>query len=147
MSGDDKSQEIFFDRGRLTMNKLRQFSGAINRLGGGDNICGWIDGTMQKIRRPVEGQRKMYTGHKKPHGFKFQGVITPDGIMASLAGPTVASRGDWYMFEDSGIEAEILQLWREEEVQNEDRLYLFGDPAYCASATTTGPYKKPAGVH
>jgi hypothetical protein len=37
-----------------------------------------------------------YSGYKKAHGYKFQTVITPDGIMSSLAGPTVASHGDWY---------------------------------------------------
>jgi hypothetical protein len=87
----------------------------------------------------------VYNGHKKFYGYKFQGVITPDGIMSSLAGPIVGSRGDWFMFKDTGIEAEIVRLWEEEEVAYQDRLYLYGDPAYCASATTMGAYKNPAG--
>lgn len=33
----------------------------------------------------------------------------------------------------------------EEEVAYQDRLYLYGDPAYCASATTIGAYQNPAG--
>ena len=67
--------------------------------------------------------------------------------MSSLAGPILGSRGDWYMFKDTGLEAEIFRLWEEEEVEFEQRLYLFGDPAYCASATTMGAYRRPAGGH
>ena len=104
--------KLFFDRTRLNLAKMRVFAAAIDRLGGGDNIWGWIDGTVQRICRPTEGQRKAYTGHKKLHGYIFQCVITPDGMMASLAGPVLASRGDWYMFKETGIEAEILRVWR-----------------------------------
>jgi len=137
---------LFWDRARLTMEKMREYAAVINQHGGGDNIWGWIDGTVLRICRPTEGQRKTYSGHKKFHGYKFQGVITPDGMMASLAGPVVGSRGDWYMFKETGIEDEILRLWREEQVRREERLYLYGDPAYCASATTMGAYKRAAGA-
>ena len=67
-------------------------------------------------------------------------------MMASLAGPVMGSRGDWYMLKETGIEGEILRLWREEQVRREERLYLYGDPAYCASATTMGAYKRAAGA-
>jgi hypothetical protein len=102
--------KLFFDRPRLHMRKIREFAAAINELGGGDNIWGWINGTVLRICRPIKGQRKVYSGHKKFHGYKFQGVITPDGIMSSLAGPILGSRGDWYMFKETGIEAEILRI-------------------------------------
>ena len=35
-----------------------------------------------------------------------------DGIMSSLAGPILASHGDWYVFADSGFEAEIVAIRR-----------------------------------
>jgi hypothetical protein len=52
------------------MNKMRDFSAAIDRLGGGDYIWGWIGGTAQRICRPIEEQRKVYNGHKKVHVLK-----------------------------------------------------------------------------
>ena len=84
---------LFWDRARLTMEKMREFAAVIDQHGGGDNIWGWIDGTVLRICRPTEGQRKAYSGHKKFHGYKFQGVITPDGMMASLAGPVMGLVG------------------------------------------------------
>jgi DDE superfamily endonuclease len=103
---------LFFDRRRLTMNKMRQFSVATDGLGGSDKVWGWIDGTVQRICRPKDNQRRVYSGYKEVHGYKFQSIITPDGIISSLVGPIAGSRGDWFMFKDTGIEREILRLWR-----------------------------------
>ena len=66
--------------------------------------------------------------------------------MSSLAGPTVASHGDWYVFIDSGFEAEIVAIWRDEQVDRDRRLFVYGDPAYCGSRVVMGAYKKPPGA-
>jgi hypothetical protein len=50
--------KLAWDRTRLTMEKMREFAAAVDRLGGGDNVWGWIDGTVLRICRPTEGQRK-----------------------------------------------------------------------------------------
>jgi hypothetical protein len=70
-------------------------------------------------------------------------MITPDGIMSSLAGPIVASHGDWYVFVDSGFEAEVTAIWRDEQVDRDHRLFVYRDPAYCGSRVVMGAYKKP----
>lgn len=50
--------------------------------------------------------------------------------MSSLAGPTVASHRDWYAFIDSGFEAEIVAIWRDEQADLDRRLFVYGDPAF-----------------
>jgi AraC-like DNA-binding protein len=138
--------KLFFDRRRLTQRRMEWFSRAIERQGGGDRVWGWIDGTINRICRPTDDQREYYSGYKKAHGYKYQAVMTPDGIMSSLAGPTVASHGDWYVFVESGFEAEIVAIWRDEQVDRDRRLFVYGDPAYCGSRVVMGAYKKPPGA-
>jgi hypothetical protein len=44
---------------------------------------GFIDDTQRIICRPgTRPQRKWYSGYKKFHGIKSQGVTTPDGLMS-----------------------------------------------------------------
>ena len=51
------------------------------------NVWGFIDGTVRRSARPVEGQRLFYSGHKRCHALKFQSITTPFGIIAHLFGP------------------------------------------------------------
>lgn len=59
------------------------------------NCFGFIDGTFQEICRPGGGvsaltpggyQREMYNGHYKHHGFKYQGLILPNGLYGDFFG-------------------------------------------------------------
>jgi hypothetical protein len=137
---------LFFDRRRLIQRRMEWFARAIEQQGGGDRVWGWIDGTISRICRPIDNQRAFYSGYKKHHGYKYQGLITPDGIISSLAGPIVASHGNWYVFVDSGFEAEVVSVWREQQVPRDQRLFVYGDPAYCGSRVVMGAYKKPSGA-
>ena len=58
------------------------------------NVWGFIDGTIRRICRPESGQRLVYNGHKRVHGFKFQSVVTPFGIVVHLYGPVEGKRHD-----------------------------------------------------
>ena len=51
------------------------------------------------------------------------------------------------MFKDTDIETESLRVWREEDISAEDRLSLYSDPAYTASVTTMGAYKRGSGAY
>lgn len=66
--------------------------------------------------------------------------------MSSLASPTVGLHGDWYVFMDSGFEAEIVVIWRDKQVDRDRRLFVYGDPAYYDSRVVMGAYKKPPRV-
>ena len=72
------------------------------------DVCMFTDGTFRATCRPrqrpedfaqgLSTQRPFYSGHKKRHGFKFQGTMLPNGIFASLHGSFVGRRGDGYLF-------------------------------------------------
>ena len=138
---------LFFNRRRLTQARMEEFSIAIDRLGGGDRVWGWIDGTIQRVCRPTDDQRPLYTGYKKWHGYKTQGIMTPDGLFSHLSKPVVGSRGDWGLFVESGFEAEVIRVWREEHVERDRRLFVFGDPAYGGSRVVMGAYRRLPGVN
>jgi DDE superfamily endonuclease len=104
---------------------------------------GWIDGTITRTASPVENQRILYSAFKKCYGFKFQCVMTPDGMISSLAGPMCASRNDWHMFTNSHLSEKIIEMWTRHRVPEEERLFIFGDPAYCGSLVTIGAYRRP----
>ncbi|PGH01563.1 hypothetical protein AJ80_08998, partial [Polytolypa hystricis UAMH7299] len=87
----------------------------------------------------------VYSGHKHYHSFKFQGIMTPDGLLSSIYSPVVGSCGDWMLFQLSLLENDIKKLFDNNNIPQEERLYIYGDPAYTGSAATIGAYKKPRG--
>ena len=49
--------------------------------------------------------------NKKFHGFKFQAISTPDGLITFLAGLTTAADGDWAMRHESEIELVLHEVF------------------------------------
>ena len=127
-----------WDSHRLTVEKLKWYASHIENQGGGNLVWGYIDGTLQQICRPAKNQRIYYSGHKHFHGFKIQVITTPDGLISSVWGPIVGSRGDWYVFQQSQVEQEIKRLY--ERIPEAEQLYVYGDPAYTGSAAMMGAY-------
>lgn len=92
---------------RLTMARLQTFSRAILAAGGGDCYWGYIDGTLRKVCRPGQEQQVYYSGYKKCHCFKYQSIVTSDGLISSLIGPFEGPKGDWPVFIESGLEEKL----------------------------------------
>lgn len=134
---------LFWDHRRLTVERLKIYAKHIERAGGTNMIWGYIDGTLQRICRPTNNQRLFYSGHKHFHGFKYQGVISPDGLFASVFGPIVGSRGDWFVYGEIGLGDLIDGLFA--NVPEPERIYLYGDPAYHGSNATIGAFRRPRG--
>ena len=84
-------------------------------------------------------QVQFYSGHKRKHGYKYQTITTPDGLVSSLMEPFIGRHGDWKMVDQSGLEE------KQRAVNGGRRpahgLYLYGDPAYCTVYGIMGPYK------
>lgn len=101
---------------------------AVEAKGGAVTNCwGFIDGTARQICRPSINQEEYYSGHKRHHCVKFQSVICPDGIIASLKGAYPGRRHDAGIFRESGLYREL----EEKAVFGEDEKYvLYGDQAY-----------------
>ena len=43
-----------------------------------------------------------YSGHEGYHGIKYQGLVTPDGLISSLCGPEFGPVGDWKLWKECG---------------------------------------------
>ena len=47
------------------------------------NLIGFIDGKLWPVCRPGKYQHVLYSGHKRIHGLKTQGLVFPNGVCAS----------------------------------------------------------------
>ena len=47
-----------------------------------DNLIGFIDGKLWPVCRPGRYQHVLYSGHKRIHGLKTQGIVFPNGAPA-----------------------------------------------------------------
>ena len=45
----------------------------------------------------------MYNGHKHCHGIKFQSIVIPDGLFASMHGPVNGNRHDSFLLSISEL--------------------------------------------
>jgi len=74
-----------FNQRWLSPQKLQAYADAIHHNGASIDFCwGFVDGTVQPIRRPGREQRMLYNGHKRVHAIKFQSVVAPNGLIANL---------------------------------------------------------------
>jgi hypothetical protein len=71
----------------------------------------------------------------------MQAVVTPDGITSSLSKAVTGNRHDNYLFDQSGIEEKMRQLF--DVFNDEDKYYhLYGDAAYTPSEFMERAYKR-----
>ena len=73
----------------------------------------------------------MYSGHKRCHGIKFQSVVTPDGIFASMYGPVSGNRHDSFLLSNGGLLNKLQEFMPDDAPEDiEAVIYsLYGDPA------------------
>jgi hypothetical protein len=123
----------------LQYRRLRRYARAIKRVGGwtGEGtIWGFIDGTFRATCRPTENQRFFYSGYKKHHGFKYQGIVCPDGLIGSIAGPYEGKMNDLQIVRKSQVQEDLHQV-----CNGHPQLYLYGDQAYQRLWGIMGPYR------
>lgn len=68
----------------------------------------------------------MYSGYYKGHGYKFQAVVAPNGLIEDLYGPEPGRHHDIYLWQQSQVGREM------ETLPNHPagRYVLYGDSAY-----------------
>jgi hypothetical protein len=107
--------------------KFADFSAAYVRKGVPiANLIGFIDGKLWRTARPTMGQRAFYSGHKRCHGVKVQGIVFPNGMQPFPFGPIHGSRHDSFVLQASGVVGLLRQVCRLLGRQ----FVLFGDSAY-----------------
>jgi hypothetical protein len=119
----DCSHVLDFDFARL-QQRLQYFSNCISNAGAPlENCWGFIDGTARPCNRPAWSQDVLYSGHKRIHCIKFQSLLTPDGIIASLYGPVEGRHHDLFLLRESHL-TDILNMSRFHDY------VIYGDPGY-----------------
>ncbi|RPB10754.1 hypothetical protein P167DRAFT_490514 [Morchella conica CCBAS932] len=134
--------KLRWDERRLTLNTLRSYNNGIKYIGGPDGVWGFVDGTLRTICKPEENQKVFYTGYKKAHALKWQGIMTPDGLISSLFVPVEGKLGDWVVWKMSGIEDILRMVYQ--RLSPAERYYIYGDPAYSLSYSVMCAYKASA---
>lgn len=134
---------LAWDNKRLTFERLSAYSQAIHNLGGGSCFWGFIDGSLDATCRPVLDQQGVRSGHTsiQKHGYKYQTVVTPDGLVSSLMGPFIGLHGNWKMVESSGLEKQLRKV-NGNRPPAAHALYVYClDPAFRSVYGITGPYR------
>jgi hypothetical protein len=145
----DTCKHLLFpgDIGRLQRN-LKHFAKAFNAKMGlrpSDVLAclGLLDGTAREISRPTGAyhyQRSVYDGHHRFHGFDYQAVMTPDGIIWQLFGPVSARHTDSWMVNES----KLLELIRDFCWDDEGKQYfVYADQGYISSPFLLCPFPVP----
>ena len=103
------------------------------------NAWGFGDATRQKICRPTRNQRVYYSGYKKKHQLKYQGVSTPDGLVVDFTSAYPGYHNDAYIFHDTDLVDTLRRLTRPL-----DRTYaILCDSAYPHSDVVYKPFPRP----
>ena len=96
-------------------------------VGAPAHFCiGFIDGTFRPCARPVVGQQLIYSGYYKSHGFKFQNVVAPNGLIVDFYGPVPGRRGDGFLLKESQFKERMRSFCH----LAGGNYYVYGDPAY-----------------
>jgi len=109
------------------------------------SLYGFIDCTIRPTCRPGKYQELMYTGYKKCHRMKFQGIIIPNSLIAHLEGPFCAPQNDMGVFAESGL-ASLMQKHaiqpgsRVDHPPKRQYFQLYSDLGYGMSLYLLSPY-------
>lgn len=87
-------KKLAWDSQRLIYEKFLSYAMAIHNFGGGSCFWGFINGTLNATCQPVLDQKQFYLGYKRKYGYKFQSIVTPNGLVSSLMGPFIGRQGD-----------------------------------------------------
>lgn len=98
----------------------------------------FVDGTFRYTCRPEWRQDVLYNGHYGGHGFKYQFVVTPDGIVIDLYGPCAGRHHDAHLVEES----ELVDTLASFCVVGDESYYIYGDKAYPAGEFIQRPIQK-----
>lgn len=115
-----------------------ELSDAVARVSPLSNCIGFIDGTVRPICRPTYYQKEVFNGHKRVHALKFQSVVFPDGIIATMHGPYEGRHHDSHLLQESKLLEQLAEL---PHTPSGDPFCLYGDPAYPVLAQIIPPYR------
>jgi hypothetical protein len=109
-------------------------------------VCMFVDGTFRHVCRPGSGtqlnpgffadlQRALYTRYKRGHGFQFQALSCPTGLVIDLWGPGPGRQNDLYLVGESDLTARLVALF------NGVGYTVYGDSIYAVAATIVRAFR------
>ena len=98
-----------------------------NKCGQTESVWGLIDGTLRKTCHRSYFQKLMYSVHKHCHGIKFQSIVTPDGLLASIYGPVNGNQHDSILFSTTGCLVKLQAIMP--DLPDTVVFSLYSDPA------------------
>jgi hypothetical protein len=108
----------------------------------------FIDGVFRHCCRPGQDQDVLYNTYYKGHGFKYQSIVTPDGLISDCWGPLPGRHHDIYLWYTSGCGHLCDELPHHHPSGNP--YFIFGDKAYksytCADHIVTAYRRPPQGL-
>jgi hypothetical protein len=132
---DREHRELLEWHPQLNLERIKEYAECIRRRGGGVGVWGFVDGTFRGFNRPERRQRDYYSGHYHGHGFKYQAIVTPDGLISSLTGPYHGRDNDWSIWQSSIVPSKL------DELLQHERYYVYGDLAYSNHPGVMAPYR------
>jgi hypothetical protein len=121
----------------LSLDELDHFALAISGKSGCDSIFAFVDGTVRPMCKPSYLQGPVYNGKDRVHALKYQGVVTPDGMLLQLAGPWPGSRHDQHMLNTSHLKQYVHALPR----RADERMFeIYADQGYAQSPGICTPF-------
>ena len=124
----------------FSVGALERFASAIHAAGCPmTDVIALIDATFEDTACPTDDQHVYYSGYSKTHAYKFQGLTTPDGMIALCHGPIEGRRADGALYAWSGLAQELAVHARGFGGRE---LFVYADPAYGESAQIVSGLKK-----
>jgi len=99
------------------------------------NVFGFIDGTARRTNRSwglSALQKALYDGHHCYHGFDYEGVLSPDGLIIRLFGPVSARHNDMGMVVIGRVKMVIENEFKDEKTG--EPYFVYGDQGYMISS-------------
>ncbi|OAD76931.1 hypothetical protein PHYBLDRAFT_142439 [Phycomyces blakesleeanus NRRL 1555(-)] len=135
------SSALKFDYCQFQESNLMRFSQAIRERSLAMYCVGFIDGTFNKIARPIVDQKGAYNDHYRGHGLKYQAVVTPNGITSSIMGSDTGRNHGVHMYCKSQLDAMMCVAFDFTSI-NGPCYYLHGDLAYTTSDHMMIPFRR-----
>ncbi|KDQ53695.1 hypothetical protein JAAARDRAFT_61093 [Jaapia argillacea MUCL 33604] len=104
-----------------------------------NDVVSFMDVKIHRISPPGDNQCINYNSYSKSHTYKYQAVLTPDGLITLCAGPMEGWRANVVVVQWSVL----LEVWFEHaRGYNNQPLLLYANPAYGKTDVVVSGLKK-----
>jgi hypothetical protein len=111
---------------------------------GYDNVVAFIDGTLRPTVRPTHNQDLLFNGHHWMHGYVYQAMTAPNGLILDLTPPAPGRRHDGFVLRKSRLLSRFQNACVAAGYAVGEYL-MYADAGYHTSNNLVAAYKAPPG--